>query len=67
MANIKSYSSIPHNSSHSRPSQALFQYVLTHVLCQASQKFVQVAYTKKCFIPDLPSFKKTMQSSKASK
>ena len=62
----KTNSFIPLGSPHSKPSQALFQYVLAHVPTQASQRFVWIARKSKRSTPDLLSLKETMQSPKAS-
>ena len=39
----KTNSSVPLGSPLSKPSQALFQYALAHVLVQASQRFIRIA------------------------
>lgn len=58
-ANVKSHPSVTHNSLHSKPSQALLEYPLSHVLSQAPQGFVRIARKSKRSTPDLPSLKES--------
>lgn len=63
MANVKSHFSVPYTSSHYKPSQALFKYVLTYILAQIYQEFVMIAWKDKCSNPDMPSLKEAIQNS----
>lgn len=67
IANAKTHLSILYNFSYLQASQMLFHYALIYTPPQESWGFVRITRKKKCSTPDLPSFKQTMQSLKASK
>ena len=60
ISTVKTNSSVPLNSPHSKASQALYDYALSHIDKQEPGGFVRIARKAKTSKPDFPTLKQAM-------